>query len=62
MKTEIQVIIRNVYGNQTIYPMCEQGKKLASLAGHKTLTDRDITIIKSLGFTIKIVTEHPVSL
>lgn len=50
---QITVEIKNVYGNQAIYPVCDQAKKLAQLAGTKTLTMESIRIIKSLGYEIK---------
>lgn len=49
----IYVEIKNVYGNETIYPACQQSKFLAELAGHKTLTNRDIDTIKKLGYEIQ---------
>ena len=37
MKT-IKVQIRNVYGNETVYPACPDAVKFAALCGTKTLT------------------------
>lgn len=51
----IQVEIRNVYGEEKIYPICEKAKLFAQLAGQKTLMQRDIAIIKQLGYTIEVV-------
>ena len=34
----ITVRVRNVYGNKTIYPVCDKAKIFAQLAGHSTLT------------------------
>lgn len=53
---EILVSVKNVYGNDLVYPMCDTGRKLAQLAGKKTLTHREIEIIKALGYTLKVVT------
>ena len=36
MKIEIQ--IKNVYGNELIYPMCKIGKAFADIAKTKTLS------------------------
>lgn len=50
----ITVEVRNVYGNQTIYPVCETAKKFADLARQKTLTSREIRLIKELGYEIQV--------
>lgn len=51
---KILVSIKNVYGNETVYPECETAKVLAQLAGQKTLTTRTIQLIKQLGYTIQV--------
>lgn len=48
----ITVEIRDIYGKQTIYPVCDKARTFAELTGTKTLTDRHIEIIKRLGYTI----------
>lgn len=48
----IQVEIKNVYGEERIYPVCEQAKLFSELAGTKTLTRQSIATIKKLGYTI----------
>lgn len=53
---EIHVRIRNVYGNELVYPACDTSKALAELAGHKTFTAQDMRIIKSLGYDFKVET------
>lgn len=50
----ITVQIKNVYGNEVVYPVCEVARTLARLAGHKTLTSYDIQQIKQLGYTIVV--------
>jgi len=50
----ITVQIKNVYGNETVYPVCEKAKTFAALAGHKTLTRHAIAMIKALGYTITV--------
>lgn len=52
---EIEISIRNVYGNELVYPMNEKAKVFAKLLGRKTLTERDLDHIKSLGFALKII-------
>lgn len=58
----IQVTIKNVYGNETIYPSCEKAKAFAALAGQKTLTMREITLIKSLGYAVNVIQAGKVAL
>lgn len=50
----ITVSIKNVYGNELIYPVCDKAKLFASLTGKKTLGQNDIDTIKALGFEIYI--------
>ena len=50
----ITVRIQHHYGERRVYPVCEIAKKLALLAQHVTLTNRDIDVIKSLGFDIEV--------
>ena len=52
---KIQITIRNVYGNETAYPVCRQAKLFAELAGHATLTQRDLMLIDSLGYEVEVV-------
>lgn len=54
MSNEITVEVKNVYGNNTIYPVCETAKFFAGLAGTKTLTNDAIRLIKSQGYTVKV--------
>jgi hypothetical protein len=49
---QITVEIKTVYGNELIYPICDQAKLFAELAGTKTLTLRQISLIKQLGYTV----------
>jgi hypothetical protein len=51
MKT-ITVKIKQVYGNTVAYPVCDQARLLAQLAGTTTLTIQALKIIKSLGFEV----------
>ncbi len=51
----IKVEIKNVYGNQVIYPACEKAALFAELAGTKTLTTHAIQTIKKIGYTIEVV-------
>ena len=54
MTYNITVDIKNVYGNELIYPVCFNAKKFTSLTKNKTLSKKDIDIIKTLGYEIII--------
>jgi len=51
---EIIVTIKNIYGNETIYPSCPKGQTFAEIAGTKTLTPQTIKLIKALGYTVSV--------
>ena len=51
---EITVSVKSVYGNEQIYPVCEQAKLFAALAGTKTLTNQSLRLIKQLGYKINV--------
>jgi len=53
MKT-ITVEIKNVYGVERIYPVCENAKRFAMLTSTKTFNRDIIEVIKSLGCKIEI--------
>ena len=44
---------KNVFGNDLVYPICNQAKLLTSLTGQKTLTQDAINVIKRLGYHLK---------
>jgi endonuclease IV len=48
------VEIRDVYGKQTVYPVCDTAHTFAALTGCKTLTDLALMRINSLGYTMVI--------
>ena len=50
----ITVKIKNVYGTDKIYPVSEQARLFADIAGTKTLTNYTIARIKKLGYAIKV--------
>jgi len=53
----INVEIKNVYGNDLIYPINEVGMKFACLLKKKTLTKDELKIIRDLGFTIEVISK-----
>ena len=46
--------IKNNYGTQCIYPVCETAQQLIKLTGKKTFSHADIKVIQSLGYTVTI--------
>lgn len=50
----ITVEIKNVYGNQSVYPACDTSRLLAQLAGTKTFTRHALDTIKRLGYSITV--------
>ena len=53
MKT-IKVEIKNVYGTERIYPICENAKRFAMLTNTKTFNRAIIAIIKQIGIVVEI--------
>jgi hypothetical protein len=52
---DILITVKNVYGNDMVYPACDTARKFADLLNTKTLTPRALEIIKSLGYTVRTV-------
>ena len=50
----ITVEIKNVYGNETIYPVCDTAKTFAAIAGTKTLTRHALSLIKAMGYAVDV--------
>jgi hypothetical protein len=53
---KIKVEVKNVYGNQLIYPVCENAKRFVNLTGKKTFSPYAIKLIEGLGYTVEPVT------
>lgn len=51
---QVTIEIKQVYGNETIYPVCDNAKLFATIAGTKTLTRASLQCIKALGYEIVI--------
>ena len=52
---QIQVRMREVFGNETVYPVCETAKLFAKIAGTKTLGPTVLSSIKALGYEIEVI-------
>jgi hypothetical protein len=50
-----QIEVKEVYGNKTMYPVNDQARLLARIAGTKTLTASTVILAKQLGFVFEIV-------
>ncbi len=53
----IEVFVRNVYGNPTIYPANDAARTIAELAGTKTLNNRQLSLAQSLGHVVLTVAD-----
>ena len=54
----VEVSVRQVYGNTTVYPVNDLAQTLASLAGHRTLTWGDLDLIRRLpGVKVAVVSD-----
>lgn len=51
----IQIEIRNVFGNETVYPICAHAKFLAAMAGTRTLTVEKLRLIQANGYKVEVV-------
>lgn len=50
---EITVEVRGIYGLLKYYPVCEQSKLFAAIAGTTTLTEQTLRRIMALGYKVK---------
>lgn len=50
----ITVEIKNVYGQDKIYPVCDKAQMFAQIAGTTTLLPRHIERIQVLGFKVLV--------
>lgn len=54
MTKQITISVRNVYGNETIYPACPQSVFFCGLARTKTITPEMLRMIRANGYEIKV--------
>jgi len=50
----INVVVKNQYGSDALYPACETSKFFCELAGKKTLTLQMVTTIKEHGYRVMV--------
>ena len=55
---ELLVSIETNYGTRRVYPKCSTSRTLAKIVNKTTFTDRDIQLLKELGYTFRVVTEE----
>ena len=51
---QITIQVRNVYGNETIYPACTTSAFFCRLAGTKTITAEMMRVIRAQGYDIAV--------
>ena len=51
---KIKIKITENFGNEAIYPVCQNAQTVADIAGTKTLTRSTLKSIQSLGYEIDI--------
>jgi len=49
---QITVQVRDVYGTEKVYPICDDALRFAAIAGTTTLTRRVLKCIETLGYDI----------
>ena len=57
---EITVRRKTVFGNEVVYPVCDTAICLTMLGDTKTITPRQIGIIKALGYKINLEAQEEV--
>jgi hypothetical protein len=54
----VEVSVRRNYGSPVVYPANDLAETLAGLAGHRTLTRRDLDLIRRLpGVSVAVVSD-----
>lgn len=61
MNNVILIEVRDVYGVATCYPVNDQAKLLAQIAGTKTLTNHALALAERMGFQIQQAQRAPLS-
>lgn len=56
LNLKVEIIVKNVYGKETVYPANETAKKFAAIAGTTTMTHQLLCQVEALGIEIEDVT------
>jgi len=56
-KNTLKLQLRNVFGNDYIYPMCETSKILIELTRQKTFDEAHLKTLKKLGYEFEFVAQ-----
>lgn len=62
MDNSIRVLIKNVYGVDNIYPLCDKAQLFCGLLKQKTLTHDNVEFIKAIGFRVFVEPDNPTEL
>jgi len=54
LDNEITIEIKNVYGEDKAYPVCDKAKLFTDIAGTRTLRPADLNYIQQLGYKITV--------
>ena len=58
MELLIKITTRDIYGKKTYYPNDQTSHLFCELLGQRTLTTRDIDVIKRMGYTVLATREE----
>ena len=58
MELTLRIKVRDIYGKQTYYPDDQTSHLFCELLGQRTLTTRDIDVIKRMGYTVLATREE----
>jgi hypothetical protein len=53
----LTVIVKPVYGVDTVYPACDTSRLLCRLTGRKTFTHADIRTLQDIGYTFTVTAQ-----
>jgi hypothetical protein len=51
---KIIIRLKDVYGRQTAYPVCDKAKLFSRMVGTTSLTHNTLCLIEQLGYTIEV--------
>jgi len=54
---ELKVKAKIIYGNELIYPACESSELIAKIAGKKTISRHNLSLLEKLGYKIEVISD-----